>query len=164
MSTKNNSKEHAAPATQATLDTINKNAVDDKDKERTKVRWELDAALLTATWPDNSTAQFDLALLFENFVDLTNPQKLATANGVHQKLGDACARPKSEKLTPVNARIVMADTFKAICDGTAWTRKGGGSGGIGLAKQIEQAAAKLTLEERQQMNEMFQKMGLSKRI
>jgi hypothetical protein len=124
------------------------------EKERTKNRWTLDGTILTNTFPNGMTTSFDVLPLFPLFLEYSDTQKETICNGIHQKLGDSCARPKAEKLTVANCVVQMDKTYAEILDGTAWKRKGG-KGVISMKKQIADGMSEMSQEDQNELKRLL---------
>jgi hypothetical protein len=129
--------------------------------DRVKNSWSITNATLTCKFPSDNTLAFDLARVFPDFNKLTDAQKLVVGNGVHQKLGDSCARSKAEKLDEDGMVTQMNTTFEGIVDGTVWSKKGG-KGGISLKKQIQdKAEANLNEADQKKLKDLMKKAGIN---
>lgn len=93
--------------------------------EKSKAVWALDGSVYTVTFPNGKKMAFDMAELYPTFISFTETQQQTICYGAKQKLSDSCARPKAEKLTHDETVTQMDATWKAIKDGSAWTRKAG---------------------------------------
>lgn len=161
MTPNTNAKATPAPAPSTPMESAI--AVAAEKADRTKNQWKLDATNLVCTYPDGRIKSFNILEVVPDFVSYTEPHKAVICNGISQKLGDSCARKKTEKLTIDNAMVQMGITWERIVDGSAWTRKGG-VGGVGLAKQLVEKAKLLTQDERDTMNSYFAQMGMTQRV
>jgi hypothetical protein len=110
-----------------------------------------DTGILTVTHKDvtpNKAVDFDLKLLFEDFVELEQVQKQVIAYGVKQRLSDKTAKNSDEKLT-VNERIVtMSNIWNRLSVDRVFKAAAGDKNTLGkkLAEGIAEGKVPVTPE------------------
>lgn len=129
------------------------------ETEKKKASWELVKAILTVTYPDSEKVGFDMSLIYPEFMSLKDTVKETLCYGAKQKMSDACARPKDEKLTQNETIAQMQKTFKDIVSGEAWSRKSGG-GAISYKTKLTNNMDKLSPEEQKAFRDSMAKMGM----
>jgi hypothetical protein len=89
-----------------------------------KAKWTLDGSTLMVKMPTEGVgAKFDMNELLPGFTEQSVTIQNTLVYGAKQRMSDACARSKNEKLTDVNAIVVMRTTWEELVSGKIWERK-----------------------------------------
>lgn len=96
---------------------------------KVKATWTVEKSNLTCTFSDNTTASYDLAKIFPDFLKLDEIQQLTVGYGIKQKLSDKTAASKDAKLTNAERKAAMDETWKQLTVDKKWTS---GKGGFGI--------------------------------
>lgn len=97
--------------------------------EKTRLTWSLDenslkGPKLVVSCNDERVADFDLTLLFPNFGEFDEVQKMSVVYGVKQNLSDKTARNKDVSLTLNEKAGVMEERYAFMVNERVWRQPG----------------------------------------
>lgn len=89
--------------------------------EKTRLTWNIvEDTWLKVSCEETFVTQFDLALLFPDFKEFNEAQKMAVAYGVKQNLSDKTARNKDMSLTLDEKADIMEERYTFMVNERIW--------------------------------------------